>query len=72
MSERARQPSRRIDAPEPGWFRLRLARARSPLVGARIYTRLGQLVAEIERLPSRTWTRSGPRARPSPRRKTEG
>ena len=46
MSERARQPSRRIDAPEPGWFRLRLARA-APPVGARIYTRLGQLVAEI-------------------------
>ena len=46
MSERARQPSRRIDAPEPGWFRLRLARG-APPVGARIYTRLGQLVAEI-------------------------
>ena len=46
MSERARQPSRRIDAPEPGWFRLRLACA-APPVGARIYTRLGQLVAEI-------------------------
>jgi len=40
------QPARRIDVPEPGWFRLRLARG-APPVGARVYQRLGQLAAEI-------------------------
>lgn len=40
------QPSRRIDAPEPGFFRLRLV-PRGPWVAARIYSRFGVLAAEI-------------------------
>jgi hypothetical protein len=40
------QPARQIDQPRPGWFRLRLARG-APLVGARLYQRLGVLAAEI-------------------------
>jgi hypothetical protein len=40
------QPARQIDQPEPGWFRLRLAKG-APPVGARVFQRLGVLAAEI-------------------------
>jgi hypothetical protein len=40
-----KQPSRRIDAPEPGWFKIRLS-AGSPWSHARIWNVMGMLVAE--------------------------
>lgn len=36
---------RRIDAPEPGYFRMRLVK-RAPWIGARIYTCFDMLVAD--------------------------
>ncbi len=51
------QPSRAIDAPEPGFFRMKLVRG-GPWVPARIFTRLGHLAAEINGQPcdvDRVW-----------------
>lgn len=45
MADR-RQPSRRIDVPEPGWFRMRLCRG-GPWVGAAIIVRLGHMMGQI-------------------------
>jgi hypothetical protein len=50
---------RRIDKPEPGFFRLRLVR-NGPWVGARIYTIFGMFAAEINGVKGwdvdRVWT----------------
>jgi hypothetical protein len=46
MSERARQPSRDITAPEPGLFRMTLCRG-GPPVAAAIVSKLGTLTATI-------------------------
>jgi hypothetical protein len=50
--------SRRIDQPEPAFFKTRLVR-KGPWVGSRIYVRFGMLVAEINGAPAdvdRVWT----------------
>ena len=48
---RDEQPSRRIDQPEPGLFKMQLV-ARGPYVAARIERRLGILVATINGVPA--------------------
>ena len=45
------QRSRRIDEPEPCWVRMKLVRG-GPWCGARIFTRLGMLAAEIDGKPA--------------------
>lgn len=45
------QPSRRIDAPEPGFFRMRLVK-NGPYVAARIERKLGHLVATVNGAPA--------------------
>lgn len=45
------QPSRRIDQPEPGLFRMRLVK-NGPYVAARIERKLGHLVATVNGAPA--------------------
>lgn len=45
------QPSRRIDQPEPGFFRMRLVK-NGPYVAARIERKLGHLVATVNGKPA--------------------
>jgi len=45
------QPSRRIDQPEPGLFRMRLVK-NGPFVAARIERKLGHLVATVNGVPA--------------------
>lgn len=60
------QPSRRIDEPQPGFFRMRIIKG-GPYVGAIIKYRLGMLVAEVNGAASdldHVWT-SGERISPA-------
>jgi hypothetical protein len=61
MADR-KQPTRRIDEPQPGIFRMRLCR-KGPFVSARITRVLGILQAEINGAPAdleRVWTSGEP------------